>query len=155
MRKSGRSSMGSACRRGCCDPQTQASHHPRHRGLRGTGCHRRIRRWAQPKPSRRPRSPCSGLPLSPRLLGRPCRLRHPQAYRLGNKARTTIKPYPRPAAHHEWSGGGTKPIYFLAIKGEELSFAAGSIEVGVADDAAIRMPLCFIEPDPPSEKPLG
>ena len=39
---------------------------------------------------------------------------------------------PRPAAHHEWSGGETKPVYFLAIKGEELSFGAGSIEVGVA-----------------------
>lgn len=49
----------------------------------------------------------------------------------------SIKPYPRPAAHHEWSGGGTKPVYFLAIKGEELSFAAGSIEVGVADGAYI------------------
>ena len=45
----------------------------------------------------------------------------------------TAKLASRPAAHHEWSGGGTKPVYFLAIKGEELSFAAGSIEVGVAD----------------------
>jgi hypothetical protein len=111
MRKSGPSSMRSACRWGRCEPQTQAPHHPRHRGLRGAGCHRRIRRWAEPTGSRRPRSPCPRLPLCARLLGRPCRLRHPQAYRLGHNACTIFIPHPRPAAHHEWSGGG-KPHFF-------------------------------------------
>jgi hypothetical protein len=78
-------------------------------------CHAVMGKEDEPKPSRRPRSPSPGLPLSARLLGRPRRLRHPQADWVGHNARTTITPHPRPAAHHERSGGGNKASVFFWV----------------------------------------
>ena len=68
----------------------------------------RQQKTSQPKPKASPLRKTTGPPL-PTTSSTSGLARH--------NARTTFIPHARPAAHHEWSGGGQGPLIFFGNKG--------------------------------------
>ena len=69
----------------------------------------RQQKTSQPKPKASPLRKTTGPPL-PTTSSTSGLARH--------NARTTFIPHARPAAHHEWSGGGQGPLIFFGNKGQ-------------------------------------